>query len=139
MSSSPFVFEIGADISKFTKSISEVDAELKVLRNSLKTQTGAAIVETNKQIKQLENSLVDLKKVGLDQLPKSADNGANALFSLGQVTRDLPFGFIAIQNNLPQVIDSFGKLTKDAGGVGGAFKSIAARKPSKTLCGNHSW
>ena len=126
MSSSPFVFEIGADISKFTKSISEVDSELKVLRNSLKTQTGAAIVETNKQIKQLENSLVDLKKVGLDQLPKSADNGANALFSLGQVTRDLPFGFIAIQNNLPQVIDSFGKLTKDAGGVGGAFKSIGA-------------
>ena len=49
MSSSPFVFEIGADVIKFTKSISEVDAELKELRNVLKTQTGAAIVETNKQ------------------------------------------------------------------------------------------
>ena len=62
----------------------------------------------------------------LNGLKAPAANGANALFSLSQVTRDLPFGFIAIQNNLPQVIDSFGKLTKDAGGVGGAFKSIGA-------------
>jgi|688.fasta_scaffold77367_6 hypothetical protein len=126
MSSSPFVFEIGADISKFTKSISEVDAELKVLRNSLKTQTGAAIVETNKQIKQLENSLVDLKKVGLDKLPKGAVDGANALFSLNQVARDLPFGFVAIQNNLPGVFDSFAKLSKESGGVTNAFKSIGS-------------
>ncbi len=62
----------------------------------------------------------------LNGLKAPAANGANALFSLSQVTRDLPFGFIAIQNNLPSVIDSFGKLTKDAGGVGGAFKSIGA-------------
>jgi len=62
----------------------------------------------------------------LNGLKNPAANGANALFSLSQVTRDLPFGFIAIQNNLPQVIDSFGKLTKDAGGVGSAFKSIGA-------------
>lgn len=126
MSSSPFVFEIGADISKFTKSISEVDSELKVLRNSLKTQTGAAIVETNKQIKALENSLVDLKKVGLDQLPKGIANGTNALFSLNQVARDLPFGFVAIQNNLPQVIDSFTQLSKQSGGVKNAFKSLGS-------------
>ena len=126
MSSSPFVFEIGADVSKFTKSISEVDAELKNLRNVLKTQTGAAIVETNKQIVALETSLVNLKKIGLDKLPKGASDGANALNSLSQVTRDLPFGFIAIQNNLPMVVDSFGQLTKQSGGVGAAFKSIGA-------------
>ena len=126
MSSSPFVFEIGADVSKFTKSISEVDAELKELRNVLKTQTGAAIVETNKQIVALETSLVNLKKVGLDKLPKGAADGANALFSLNQVARDLPFGFIAIQNNLPGVFDSFSKLTKESGGVRKAFSSIGS-------------
>lgn len=126
MSSSPFVFEIGADISKFTKSISEVDAELTRLKTVLKTQTGAAIVETNKQIKALENSLVDLKKVGLDKLPKGAVDGANALFSLNQVARDLPFGFVAIQNNLPGVFDSFAKLSKESGGVRNAFKSIGS-------------
>ena len=126
MSSSPFVFEIGADVSKFTKSISEVDAELKNLRNVLKTQTGAAIVETNKQIVALETSLVNLKKVGLDKLPKGAADGANALFSLNQVARDLPFGFIAIQNNLPGVFDSFSKLSKESGGVRKAFSSLGA-------------
>lgn len=126
MSSSPFVFEIGADVSKFTKSISEVDAELKNLRNVLKTQTGAAIVETNKQIVALETSLVNLKKVGLDKLPKGAADGANALFSLNQVARDLPFGFIAIQNNLPGVFDSFSKLSKESGGVRKAFSSLGS-------------
>jgi len=126
MSSSPFVFEIGADVSKFTKSISEVDNELKNLRNVLKTQTGAAIVETNKQIVALEKSLVNLKRVGLDELPKGAANGTNALFSLNQVARDLPFGFIAIQNNLPFVIDSFTQLTKESGGVKKAFSSLGA-------------
>lgn len=126
MSSSPFVFEIGADITKFTKSISEVDGELKRLRNSLKTQTGAAIVETNKQIVSLETSLVNLKKVGLDQLPKGVANGTNALFSLNQVARDLPFGFVAIQNNLPFVIDSFTQLSKESGGVKNAFKSLGS-------------
>jgi len=126
MSSSPFVFEIGADVSKFTKSISEVDAELKNLRNILKTQTGAAIVETNKQIVALESSLVNLKKVGLDKLPKGAADGTNALFSLNQVARDLPFGFIAIQNNLPLVFDSFSKLTKESGGVKKAFSALGS-------------
>jgi hypothetical protein len=126
MSSSPFVFEIGTDITKFTKSISEVENELKDLKNVLKTQTGAAIVETNKQIKALENSLVDLRKVGLDQLPKGVANGTNALFSLNQVARDLPFGFVAIQNNLPQVIDSFTQLSKESGGVKNAFKSLGS-------------
>jgi hypothetical protein len=124
MSSSPFVFEIGADITKFTKSISEVDAELKNLRNVLKTQTGAAIVETNKQIVALETSLVNLKKVGLDKLPKGAADGANALFSLNQVARDLPFGFVAIQNNLPLVADEFSRLVKTSGGVKGAFSAL---------------
>ena len=100
MNSSPFVFEIGADISQFTKSISEIENELKDLKAVLKTQTGAAIVETNKQINSLEQSLVNLRKVGLDQLPKSAANGTNALFSLNQVARDLTFGFVSIQNNL---------------------------------------
>ena len=126
MSSSPFVFEIGADISKFTKSISEIENELKDLKSVLKTQTGAAIVETNKQINALETSLVNLRKVGLDQLPKGVANGTNALFSLNQVARDLPFGFIAIQNNLPLVIDSFSQLSKESGGVKKAFSSLGA-------------
>jgi hypothetical protein len=36
----------------------------------------------------------------------------------------LPFGFIAIQNNLPILIDQFSSLSKTSGGVGGAIKNL---------------
>jgi hypothetical protein len=49
-----------------------------------------------------------------------------ALNSLSLVAQDLPFGFIGIQNNLPSVISSFGELTREAGGVGGAFKQLGS-------------
>jgi len=49
-----------------------------------------------------------------------------ALNSLSLVAQDLPFGFIGIQNNLPGVISSFGELTREAGGVGGALKQIGS-------------
>jgi hypothetical protein len=123
-SNQDFIFTLGADISQFTKSITEVEAELKSTRNTLKNQTGQAIVETNQYIKQLEQSLIDLKKVGLDKLPGAAGQGGAALFSLGQVARDLPFGFIAIQNNLPLVVDQFSALSKTSGGAFGALKAV---------------
>lgn len=62
---SDFIFKLGMDISDFTKSISEVEAELKTLRESLKTATSQGIVDTNVKIKQLEQSLVDLKRLVL--------------------------------------------------------------------------
>jgi hypothetical protein len=49
-----------------------------------------------------------------------------ALNSLSLVAQDLPFGFIGIQNNLPAVISSFGELTREAGGVGGALKQLGS-------------
>lgn len=49
-----------------------------------------------------------------------------ALTSLSLVAQDLPFGFIGIQNNLPGVISSFGELTREAGGVGGALKQLGS-------------
>ena len=107
MANEDFIFRLGADISQFTKSITEVEAELNKTKKGLKDLTGQAIVQANQYIKQLEGSLVNLKKVGLDKLPQATGNGANALFALGQVARDLPFGFIAIQNNLPLLVDQF--------------------------------
>jgi hypothetical protein len=49
-----------------------------------------------------------------------------ALNNLSLVAQDLPFGFIGIQNNLPGVISSFGELTREAGGVGGALKQLGS-------------
>lgn len=85
---------------------------------SLQIQIGADIGQVDKAISQVSNSLNSIKA--------PAANANAALFSVSQVTRDLPFGFIAIQNNLPQVIDSFGALTKASGGIGNAFKALGA-------------
>ena len=55
-----------------------------------------------------------------------AKKSRTALNSLSLVAQDLPFGFIGIQNNLPGVISSFGELTREAGGVGGALKQLGS-------------
>lgn len=119
-----FIFRLGADITPFKKSITEVEGELKRVRNELKTKTGQAIVETNAYIQQLEQSLIDLKKVGFTGVAKGAQQGQTALFALGQVARDLPFGFIAIQNNLPLLVDQFVQLKQTTGGAGKALGAI---------------
>ena len=62
----------------------------------------------------------------LNNLKAPVVNAQNQLTSLSGVVRDLPFGFVAIQNNLPLVVDSFGQLAKQAGGVGPALKSVGA-------------
>ena len=85
---------------------------------SIQIQIGADISGVDKAIDQATKSL--------DKIRPAAANGANSLNALSQVARDAPFGFIAIQNNLPILFDSFGKLTKESGGVTNAFKAIGA-------------
>lgn len=121
-----FIFEVGGNIDGFKKTISQVEAELKRVRGNLKDQLGQGLVDANKNIAQLEQSIINLRNVGLDKLPKSAYAGTAALNSISQVARDLPFGFIAIQNNLPIVLDQFSQLSKTSGGLGGALKAVGA-------------
>lgn len=126
MSVEDFIFRVGADVSQFEKSIKDIEAELKKWQNSLKTATGSAIVEANKNISDLQQSMVNLKNVGLDKLPQAANKGAASLNALGQVARDAPFGFIAIQNNLPILFDQLGNLTKASGGFVNGLKNIGS-------------
>lgn len=55
---------------------------------------------------------------------RPAGSATNALTNLGRVASDLPFGFIAIQNNLDPLISSFGLLFSGAGGLQGGFKAL---------------
>lgn len=119
-----FIFEIGGNIDGFKKTISQVEAELKRVKGSLKDQLGQGLVDANRYINELEGSITNLKKVGLDKLPQSSYAGAAALNSISQVARDLPFGFVAIQNNLPIVLDQFSALSKTSGGLFGALKAV---------------
>lgn len=124
MANEDFIFRLGADITQFTKSISEVEAELKTVKAGLKNLTGEALAKANAYIQELQGSLTNLSKVGFTGVAKGAQQGQTALFALGQVARDLPFGFIAIQNNLPLLVDQFVALKQSTGGAGKALGAI---------------
>jgi hypothetical protein len=70
------------------------------------------------------DAAIDNVSKSLNGLKTPVKNANFALSSLSQVTRDLPFGFIAIQNNLPLVVDSFGQLSREAGGTIPALKAL---------------
>lgn len=133
-----FIFRLGADVSSFTKSITEVEAELKNARAAVKTALGDDLIQANKYVEDLEQSLKNLKAIGvqvpgsntavkeLGKLPPAAQKAQNTLTGLSGVVRDLPFGFVAIQNNLPILADSFGNLTKTSGGFKAGLKELGA-------------
>jgi hypothetical protein len=133
-----FIFRLGADVSSFTKSITEVEAELKSARAAVKGALGDDLIQANKYVEDLEQSLKNLKSVGvqvpgakaaateLGKLPPAAQKAQNTLTGLSGVVRDLPFGFVAIQNNLPILADSFGNLTKTSGGFKAGLKDLGA-------------
>ena len=76
----------------------------------------AALRQARKEIDDFE------KKVGL-VAPTSAKAGL-ALSNLGRVASDAPFGFIAIQNNIEPLLQSFQSLSKESGGTGSALKAL---------------
>jgi SLT domain-containing protein len=89
----------------------------------LDIQIGADVKDATRGINDLNRSLSKLEFPAA-KLKKGAADASAALFSVSQVARDLPFGFIAIQNNLPQVVDSFAALSKQSGGTLNALKAL---------------
>ena len=119
------VFKIGADIGDLEKGISESQKQLQQFGQTIKASTSEPLKTATSNLNTFDKAVVKTA-TDVSSIKAPVANGANALTSLSQVTRDLPFGFIAIQNNLPQVVDSFGALAKQAGGTGPALKSLAA-------------
>lgn len=68
--------------------------------------------------KRLSNNIADVDD--------SSRRARIAVYGLNQVVRDLPFGFIAISNNIPVLIDQFQELIKTKGNTRAAFKEFAA-------------
>jgi hypothetical protein len=62
----------------------------------------------------------------LNNTTESTRRARIAIFGLNQVVRDLPFGFIAISNNLPVLFDQFQQLVREEKSVKNAFKSFAS-------------
>ena len=123
------ILPIGADVSTFEKSIKEVKDALKSLKTQIEgTSFNLVKPEQIQQLKSLENTLESLQakvsQTNFNQFTNSSKQARTALNSLSLVAQDAPFGFIGIQNNLPGVIQSFGQLTTQAGGLKGGLSAL---------------
>ena len=107
----------------YSRSLADVSAQQKVLATQARagtlsylTQSGAAVSAG----KAIDNSITP----ALKQLSKTGVNSNGVLIDMSRVAQDLPFGFIAIQNNIAPLIESFGRMSREAGGAGAAFKAL---------------
>lgn len=99
----------------------------------------SAIAKINKEIDGLEDKVSNLDNLGsrIGSSTSSAAGGLKkfedqsrqsriAVTNLALVLQDLPFGFIAIQNNLPNLQSSFANLKASSDGVKGALQSFSS-------------
>ena len=127
----PLVLPIKVDTSQVATGVQALRNRLNELRNNAQqaaqgiAQTGNASSTASTGVAQLGNQAAATSNQ-LNQLTNTSTRARTALTSLSLVAQDAPFGFIALQNNLPAVIQQFGLLRAEAGSNGAAFKQLAA-------------
>ena len=87
------------------------------------------IAQINQDLDGLVTKLARANSISFDKngaITANAGKSRQALTSLSLVAQDLPFGFIAIQNNLPAVISSFGALSASSNGIKGTLAALGA-------------
>jgi len=118
-------YEIGADLSKFDLSINEANRLIKKFTKDAGSAAKDGIAPLNAEIDKLTKYKEKLQSIGLpEDLPDKTRQSRIALTDLSRVVQDLPFGFIAIQNNIPALVQSFGKLKNENGGLVGGLKEL---------------
>lgn len=127
------ILPIGADVTQFQKSINDVKDRIKELSATIKATPFNLV--TQGQRDELSGLIYTLDRLNTSVEKTSSTFGQSegptkgartALTSLSLIAQDLPFGFIAIQNNLPAVIQSFGQLSSASGGLKAALGQIGS-------------
>ena len=131
---------IGADVSQLTAQLTLAENDLRAFQTELKRATNVQdISKLQNSVQILTTRIAGLKaeiaKTNLplndfsktsDKIVDSSKRSGDALMNLGRVVQDAPYGFIGIANNINPLLESFQRLQKDSGGVGGALKSMAS-------------
>ena len=120
---------ITADGSNFTKTLAQLEKQLKAFQAGLKTAGNTeSFARLNRAAEATKARIDALKKSGdaagaaLSKGAKGTNEAAFALTNLGRVAQDAPFGFIGIQNNLNPLLESFQRLKATTGSTGAALK-----------------
>jgi hypothetical protein len=125
----PLVLPIKVDTSQVTTGVNALRNRLRELQTNTLTvsqniaQTGNASTVAANGMAALSNQAASTSN-SLNQLANSSVRARTTLTSLSLIAQDAPFGFIAIQNNLPALIQQFGLLRAEAGSNGAAFKQL---------------
>jgi hypothetical protein len=121
------VYKLGDDLNKVNPTLDQTNQLIKKFREQAGSASKNELPALNKEILKLETYASGLQKLGLPtDIPESSKRSTIALTSLNQVVQDLPFGFIGIQNNIPNLVQSFGTLVKTEGGVRKALISLGS-------------
>ena len=86
------------------------------------------ITADNQQaVQNIQETVTATQKLGtaFKTLPSTSNQATTALSNLSRVAQDAPYGFIGIANNLNPLLESFQRLSKEAGGSGAALKAMA--------------
>jgi hypothetical protein len=138
------IIEISAETRDALRSIGNVSGAFTKMADtgeaSVNTLTGALqefrrkrndsfdvreITAFNKALRELEFSAKGIKDIGIrGDVGENARRARVAIYGLNQVVRDLPFGFIAISNNLPILFDQLGQLRKETGSTRAAISAL---------------
>jgi hypothetical protein len=113
-------------ILRLRKRIDELNA--KKIRIGITNE--GDIAKLTSEIKGLEQEIQRVDNLTIDEkggISKNANKARQTLTNLKLVAQDLPFGFIAIQNNLPNLLESFGELNTKSGGLKGALKDLGTQ------------
>ena len=92
---------------------------------SVVSQFGGGVKAATNNIAPLNTAIQNLSRT-TSQVSPVAGKAQFALTNLSRVVSDAPFGFIAIQNNLEPLLQSFQGLSTASGGAGGALKALGA-------------
>ena len=110
-------------IAGLTKRIADLNAKKITLDATKSVKEIELLSRRIENLTQLKNKIEGLGS-SFNNIADGSKGARTALTSISLVAQDLPFGFIAIQNNLPSVIQSFGQLSAQAGGTIAAFKAL---------------
>jgi hypothetical protein len=117
--------ELGLDITQFKKSLTTLKSDLKGLEKQRAATTAIADLDVlNRKIKIVSDEITKIKSQGLNTVATTSKEARTAVTGLSLAIQDLPFGFVGVQNNLPGIIQGFGKLSTESKGLKGFFVSL---------------
>jgi hypothetical protein len=124
----PLSIVIDSNTTKIQKDMGELKSDLAAFKTQLEKATDTATISRlNKAIKETDTAIKSIKGFDGGKIAAGAGQAGNALTNLGRVVSDAPFGYVAIQNNLDPLIQSYQYLVRETGSAKNAIKALGSQ------------